>query len=104
MNKSKNKNSKIKNKSKVITVLEKSVSLRENMVVGGKNDINDPLVGRGTIILPPLHIKLSLMKQFLKALDKNGLCFVYIGGNMHKLSTEKIIAEILDNSLRTLSL
>lgn len=45
---------------------------RENMVVGQKNVINEASVQRENIILPPLHIKLGLMKQFVKALDKNG--------------------------------
>jgi hypothetical protein len=43
------------------------------MVVGGQNVINEPLVARDRIILPPLHIKLGLMKQFVKALNKDGL-------------------------------
>jgi len=42
------------------------------MVVGEKNVIAEPLVDRSKIILPPLHIKLGLMKQFVKALDKDG--------------------------------
>ncbi|GBL69401.1 hypothetical protein AVEN_35913-1, partial [Araneus ventricosus] len=29
-------------------------------------------------LLPPLHIKLSLMKQFVKALPKEGECFKYL--------------------------
>ena len=32
--------------------------------------INEPLVDRNSILLPPLHMKLGLMKQFVKALDK----------------------------------
>ena len=30
------------------------------------------------VLLPPLHIKLGLMKQFAKALNKEGDCFKYI--------------------------
>jgi hypothetical protein len=44
------------------------------MLVGGQNVINETLVARDRIILPPLHIKLGLMKQFVKALNKNGSC------------------------------
>jgi len=69
---------------------------RENMDVGEKNIINDPLVPREKIIFPPLHIKLGLMKQFVKALDKNGSCFAYIGKTMPQLSNEKIKAGIFD--------
>ena len=32
---------------------------------GQKNIVNNPLVDRKNIILPPLHIKLGLMKQFI---------------------------------------
>lgn len=69
---------------------------RENMVVGQKNVLYEALVQRENIILPPLHIKLGLMKQFVKALDKNGSCFAYIGRKMPQLSTEKLKAGIFD--------
>jgi len=36
------------------------------------------LVGREKVILPPLHIKLGLMKQFVKPLHKENNCFKYI--------------------------
>jgi hypothetical protein len=45
---------------------------RKNMSVGQANIIHEPLISRENIILPPLHIKLGLIKQFLKALDKSG--------------------------------
>ena len=48
--------------------------VREELVVGENNVINDPLVDRDSILSPPLHIKLGLMKRFVKALDKNGDC------------------------------
>ena len=40
-----------------------------------RNIINDPLVDRDRILFPPLNIKLGLIKQFTKALDKGGDCF-----------------------------
>lgn len=52
--------------------------MRENMVVGENNIIFEPLVGRDNIILPLLHIKLRLMRQFIKFLHHNSLCFIYI--------------------------
>nr|CAI5835337.1 unnamed protein product [Callosobruchus analis] len=76
--------------------LRKDWPLRENMDVGEKNVIKDALVEREKIILPPLHIKLGLMKQFVKALDKDGPCFKYIGVKMPQLSTEKLKAGIFD--------
>jgi hypothetical protein len=49
------------------------------MVVGESNINRIPLVGREKIILPLLHIKLELIKQFMKALDHDNPCFAYIG-------------------------
>ena len=49
---------------------------RKNMDIGDIN--NKPLVEREKNIFPPLHIKLDLMKQFVKAVDKNGSFFAYI--------------------------
>ena len=48
---------------------------RQALVPGSMNVINTPLVPRDRIILPPLHIKLGLMKQYVKALNKDGECF-----------------------------
>ena len=67
---------------------------REDLAVGDKNIINETLVSRDHIILPPLHIKLSLMKQFVKALDKHGDCFNYIVKKFPGLSMEKMKAGI----------
>ena len=48
------------------------------MTVGENSVLYEPLVPRDKIIFPPLHIKLGLMKQFVKELDKEGACFEYI--------------------------
>ena len=47
------------------------------MTVNEANIINEPLVPRHKIIIPALHIKLGLMKQFMKALTVEGCCFNY---------------------------
>ena len=57
---------------------------------------NDPLVDRDRILFPPLHIKLSLMKQFTKALDKDGDCFTYLCQAFPGLTMEKLKAGIFD--------
>jgi hypothetical protein len=49
-----------------------------NIVPGNKNVIYKPLVDRRNIILPPLHIKLGLMKNFVKAMYRNGDGFQYL--------------------------
>ena len=48
------------------------------LVPGEKNVQAHPLVERSRIIVPPLHIKLGIMKQFIKTLNKDGDCFKYI--------------------------
>ena len=75
---------------------KKDWPIREELVVGEKNVINEPLVNRDRIILPPLHIKLGLMKQFVKALDRDGACFSYICSVFPGLSNEKLKAGIFD--------
>ena len=65
--------------------------------------INEPLVDRDSTFLPPLHIKLGLMKQFVKALDKNGNCFRYIRSRFPGTSYEEVRAGIFDGpQIRTL--
>ena len=67
---------------------------REVFIQGEKNIKNIPLVIREKILLPPLHIKLGLMKQFVKALDKEGECFKYLCTKFPRLTYEKIKAGI----------
>ena len=43
-------------------------------------------------MFPPLYIKLGRMKQFVKALDKHGICFNYIVKKFPSLSMEKLQA------------
>ena len=59
--------------------LKKDWPVRENMLVGKSNVINKPLVSRERIILPPLHIKLGFIKQFIKALQRDGSFFCIPG-------------------------
>ena len=42
------------------------------------------------MILPPLHIKLGLMKQFVKALNKKGICFKYMQEKFPSVNAEKV--------------
>ena len=59
---------------------------RVSRTLGQKNITNPALVESSKVILPPLHIKLGLIKQFVKALDKQGLCFKYISKKFPHLS------------------
>ena len=51
---------------------------RSTAMVGRFNCVNKPLVDPKKVYLPPLHLKLGLMKNFVKALDQNGPSFQYI--------------------------
>lgn len=68
------------------------------MVVGESNIIREPLVGREKTNLPPPHIKLGLMKQFMIALDHDSPCFTYLGQKRRSVSSEKLKAGILDGT------
>ncbi|GFV59717.1 uncharacterized protein TNCV_1907881 [Trichonephila clavipes] len=70
--------------------------VREELQVGTKHVINTPLVSLDRIILPPLHIKLGVMKQLVKALHKSGECFNFLSRKFPGLSKEKLKAGIFD--------
>jgi len=69
---------------------------RQSLTPGSKNVMHDSLVDRSKVLLPPLHIKLGLMKQFVKALDKEGACFQYICEKFPTVTNEKIKAGVFD--------
>jgi len=54
---------------------------RTSLTLGSQNVIHVSLVNPSKILIPPLHIKLGLIKQFVKALDKTGKCFEYLYTN-----------------------
>jgi len=66
------------------------------MQLGSKNVSNVSLVDREKILLPPLHIKLGMIKQFVKALDRNSPCFQYLCTKFSSLSHAKIGEGIFD--------
>ncbi|KAI6651281.1 hypothetical protein LOD99_5429 [Oopsacas minuta] len=84
------------NKFSSIPIGHSNWPARTNLNVGDKNIIHEPLVDPLKILLPPLHIKLGLMKQFVTALDKEGNCFKYITKKFYYLSDEKRKAGIFD--------
>lgn len=56
----------------------KSWPSRTSFQIGQKNVINIPLVQADKIILPPLHLKLGYIKQFVKQLDKESDAFSHL--------------------------
>jgi len=71
---------------------------RTQLDIGEHNIVRPALLERNKIIFPPLHIKLGLMKQFVRALNKEGDCFKYISQSFPGISSEKLKAGILDGS------
>ena len=49
--------------------------LRKSLTTGYRNILHPALVDRSNVILPSLHIKLGLMKQFVKALNEEDVRF-----------------------------
>ena len=76
--------------------IKKDWPVRDRLNVGEKNVIVEQLVPRDKIVFPPLHIKLGLMKQLVKALDKDGDFFQYICKRFPSPSNEKLKAGIFD--------
>ena len=64
--------------------------IRKSLVPGQKSVSNKPLVKTEKILLPPLHIKLGLMKNFVKAMNKDSEGFMYLRGKFPKTSDAKI--------------
>lgn len=62
---------------------------RNEFVVGQFSVKEKPLVEQRTILLPPLHIKLGLMKNFVKALDKDADAFKYLALKFPHISEGK---------------
>lgn len=60
------------------------------MVPGLKNVARDPLVDPKKIFLPPLHIKLGLMENFVKAMNKQSEAFAYLRQMFPRISDAKI--------------
>lgn len=57
---------------------------------GKKNVVKTPLVASKDVLLPPLHIKLGIMKNFVKAMDKEKPAFKYLKEKFPKISAAKL--------------
>lgn len=57
---------------------------------GVKNVVNTPLVDPKEVLLPPLHIKLGLMKNFVKALDRSSEAFMCLKELFPRISEAKL--------------
>ena len=64
--------------------------MRDELKPGAPNVKNESLVPVSKILLPPLHIKLGLIKQYVKALDHKGNTFQRICSMFPKLTEAKL--------------
>ena len=67
---------------------------RTEFVPGQRNVKAIPLVPAEKVLLPPLHIKLGLMKNFVKALPKVGAGFKYLAHKFPAVSEAKLKAGV----------
>ena len=65
--------------------------LREVFEPGSKSVLHRPLVQSRNVLLPPLHVKLGLMRNFVKALDKDQAGFAYLRDTFPGLSKAKLV-------------
>ena len=63
---------------------------------GRENVIFAYLVDPQNILLPPLHIKLGLMNNYIKALDKDGSAFEFLRRKFPCVSETKLRAGVSD--------
>ncbi len=70
--------------------IKKSWPIRNRMQPGNKNVLRVPLIDRDKVFMPPLHIKLGLMKNFVKALDNGSDAFRYLCNKFPELSNAKV--------------
>ena len=68
---------------------------RNTYQLGDKNVIRHQLVPKDKIIIPPLHVKLGLIKQFVKALPHDGHPFKFLVSKFPSISLAKISEGIL---------
>ena len=77
-------------RAKDLHYIKKDWPLRQSLTPGEKNVQHPPLIQSNKILLPPLHIKLGLIKNFVKAMDKTKAGFNYLATKFPRLSEAKI--------------
>jgi hypothetical protein len=49
----------------------------DSLIAGQKRTVHTAIINPKKVYLPPLHIRLGLMKIFVKAMDRNRAGFMY---------------------------
>ena len=76
--------------------IKKHWPVRNELIPGSLNVLAPLLVEGSKTVFPPLHIKLGIMKQFVKALEEDGHCFRHICMKFPGPTIEKLKAGIFD--------
>jgi hypothetical protein len=66
----------------------------QSLTSGMKNVIHKPLIKQSKVLPPSLHIKLGLMKCFVKALDVKVPAFTYLCEKLPMLTFEEVKARV----------
>ena len=64
--------------------------IKDWFIPGSHNVRHSPLIERSKILLPPLHIKLGLAKQFMKALKPRSTAYQHIRSMFLIISEAKL--------------
>ena len=83
-------------RARTVHWIKRDLPLCSELIPGALNVLAPPLVERSKIVLTPLHIMLGIMKQFVKALEKDSDCFKYICMQFPSLTIEKLKAGNFD--------
>ena len=73
---------------------QKEWLVRKKFVLGRFNNQHVPLIDPQKIYLPPLHIKLGLFKNFVKAMDSTGNGILYLKQKFLRKSEAKVKAKV----------
>ena len=76
--------------------IKKDWPARSELIPGSLDVLAPPLVERSKIVFSPLHIKLGIIKQFVKALEEDVDCFKYIYMKFPGPTIEKLKGGIFD--------
>jgi hypothetical protein len=77
-------------RAKTLHYLKRNWPQRKSLKVGEKNVQHPALAEWHKILLPSLHVKLGLMKNFIKAMNRTGSAFEYLAEKFPRLSKAKI--------------
>ena len=68
----------------------KELEKQSEIIPGINSAANQPLINPNNVLLPPLHIKLGLVKNFVKAIRSNSDAFSYLKELFPRLSEAKL--------------